>query len=152
MGYNITIGNAVPEFSKEGGELWAGWYCEVVSLPDAPTFPGDEDTGNSNCRRPSYGAWQAFCKYADIYDVFYDETNTFRGGHPGCVILKRSDLERIREARIKIERASTLPPGFNEYYAVGLEKYDAILARLIWLEWWMNWALTNCETPAIENS
>lgn len=30
-------------------------------------------------------------------------------------------------------------------------KYDPYLARLIWLEWWMTWALDNCETPAIEN-
>lgn len=149
MGYNIIIGNATPEFSKEYDELWAGWHCEVISLPDAPTFPGDEMTGNSNLRSPSYGVWGDFCRHAGIYDVFYDKRNSFRGGHPGCIVLKKSDLERIREARIKIERVSTLPPGFNDGDE---EKYDSTLARLIWLEWWMDWALTNCETPAIENS
>lgn len=29
--------------------------------------------------------------------------------------------------------------------------FDPILARLIWLEWWMAWALKNCTTPAIHN-
>ncbi len=147
MGYNIIIGNATPEFNKDDDELSAGWYCKHVSLPDAPTFPNDEMTGNSNSRYPSYLAWSEFCKEAGIYDVFYDETEMFRGGHPGCVLLKKSDLERIREARIRRERISTLLPGFDND-----KIYDAVLARLIWLEWWMSWALDNCETPAVENS
>ena len=44
-------------------------------------------------------------------------------------------------------------------YDLFLEKWEGLmsphpstLARLIWLEFWMRWALKNCETPAIENS
>ena len=38
--------------------------------------------------------------------------------------------------------AAALPPSGT---------FDPVLARLIWLEWWMAWALKNCTTPAIHN-
>jgi len=47
---------------------------------------------------------------------------------------------------------ATLPPGFEaEWDYDGPPNYDYSLARLIWLQWWVNWAITNCETPAISN-
>ena len=30
-------------------------------------------------------------------------------------------------------------------------KYDYQLARLLWLEWWVEWAIENAGRPAIEN-
>lgn len=161
MGYTFKIGNAVPEFSKDDGYLSARWVVEPMRRDDAPTFPHDEMTGNGNDRSPSYSAWSEFCKATGIYDVFYDERGHLHAGHPGCVMLKRSDLERVKEAREAWQKTSTLPPGF-EGWSVYDEatktsttpdegKYDYQLARLIWLEWWMAWALDNCETPAIEN-
>jgi hypothetical protein len=49
------------------------------------------------------------------------------------------------------QKKSTLPPGFEGWGYEGPARYDYMLARLIWLDWWMRWALENCETPAIEN-
>jgi hypothetical protein len=154
MGYTIKIGNAIPYFEKneEYGELYAEWRVENVRHPDAPTFPVDEMTGNSNSRHPSYTGWNNFCEEAGVYNVFY-ENERFRGGHPGCSLLKKSDLELVREAKIRREHFSKLSPGFNDDDDDDdQEKYDGVLARLIWLEYWIGWALTNCETPAIENS
>jgi hypothetical protein len=34
----------------------------------------------------------------------------------------------------------------------GTDLYDADLARLIWLEYWIDWAIHRCETPAIEKN
>lgn len=156
MGYSISIGNAVPYSHKdeEYDELYAKWEVEEVTHPDAPTFVNDEMTGNSNSRHPSYSGWVDFCREANVIGVFYPNgERDFRGGHPGCSLLKKSDLELIREARIKREKIATLPPGFEELSFESQErKYDSTLARLIWLEWWIDWALQNCETPAIENS
>jgi hypothetical protein len=106
--------------------------------------------------------WHDFCKETGIYDVFYDERGQLHAGHPGCVLLKKSDVERVREARVRWQKTSTLPPGFagfpqhnqatDKYESPDEGKYDPHLARLMWLEWWMDWALANCETPAIENT
>lgn len=162
MGYNFWIGNAVPEFSKDYGELSARWVVEAATHQDAPTFPNDDCTGNSNGRSPSYSAWSDFCREAGIYDLFYDERGHLNAGHPGCVMVTPEDLAKVREAREARQKTATLPPGFEGYPKFDKEaqtwvtpdegKYDAILARLIWLEWWMDWALNNCETPAIQNT
>jgi hypothetical protein len=31
-------------------------------------------------------------------------------------------------------------------------RYDGNLARLRWLEWWVDWALKNCKLPAVGNT
>ena len=162
MGYTFTIGNAVPEFSKDDGELLARWDVEGATHPDAPTFPNDQMTGNSNSRSPSYTAWHDFCKTAGIFGLFYDERGHLHAGHPGCVMLTNDDLEVVRLALNEWKKKATLPPGFDGFPRFNHEarrwetpdegKYDPILGRLIWLEWWMDWALKNCETPAIQNT
>lgn len=161
MGYTFKIGNAVPKFSKDDGYLDARWEVEPATSEEAPTFPHDEMTGNGNDRSPSYSGWADFCRDTGIYDVFYDEHGHLLAGHPGCVMLQQSDLQRVREAREKWQKMATLPPGFEGFPEFDKEtqkwgspdegKYDGYLARLIWLEWWMAWALKNCETPAVEN-
>lgn len=50
-----------------------------------------------------------------------------------CVAARLADYQRDMAA---------LPPSGT---------FDPVLARLIWLEWWMAWALANCKTPAIHN-
>lgn len=162
MGYTFTIGNAVPEFSKDYGELSARWVVEAETHQNAPTFPNDNMTGCGNSRSPSYIVWADFCRNTGLSDLFYDERGNLHAGHPGCAILKRADLDRVKEAREAWQKKATLPPGFEGYPEYNKETqtwessdvgmYDAILARLIWLEWWMEWALDNCETPAIQNT
>ena len=161
MSYTFLIGNAVPEFDKEGGILSARWRVESAESDSAPTFPNDDMTGNGNDRSPSYSAWHAFCREAGIYDVFYDERGHLHAGHPGCVMITKDDLDRVRSSLEMRKEIATLPPGFEGWPKFNKEtqtwesddvgKYDSTLARLIWLEWWMCWALENCETPAIEN-
>lgn len=43
--------------------------------------------------------------------------------------------------RLRINRDGLPPNG----------AYDSVLARLIWLDWWMTWALDKCFLPAIHN-
>lgn len=162
MGYTFTIGNAVPRHSKDHGELYAGWEVEGATHPDAPTFPNDDMTGNSNSRSPSYTAWHDFCRQAGIFSVFYDDRGHLHAGHPGCVMIAPDELTEVQMALERYRTKATLPPGFSGWGVFNKEtrawdnpdegKYDACLARLIWLEWWMRWALENCETPAIQNT
>jgi hypothetical protein len=162
MGYNIYIGDAKPEFSKDDGELWARWTVNGMALPDAPTFPNDEVTGNGNCRSPSYVGWSEFCEAVGLHDLFLEKWEGLMGEHPGCKMLHKEHLLQVQAALEKWKRTATKDPGFsgwpkhnpdtNQWETPDDGKYDHNLARLIWLEFWMRWALENCETPAIANS
>lgn len=162
MGYTITIGNAKPEFSKDDGELWARWTVDGETSTDAPTFPHDETTGNSNSRSPSYSGWSEFCQACGLYDLFLAKYDGLMSEHPGCKMLLPEHLLLIQAALEKWKRTAVLPPGFEgwpqhnketgEYETPDRGKYDHVLARLIWLEFWVKRALDTCETPAIENT
>ncbi|WP_435549730.1 hypothetical protein [Desulfobacterium sp. N47] len=160
MGYTFKIGNAVPKIYEENDYMFLRFEVEPVVSEDAPAFKGDEATGKTNIRRPSYINWHEFCKETGILDVFFDDRGNLRFGKYGCVMLRKSDHIKVKEALELWQKTATIPPGFDDsltfneetqqWYEEGEQKYDYQLARLIWLEWWMGWALKNCETPAIE--
>lgn len=159
MGYTFRIGNAEPYHSKEDGILSAGWEVKDITLDDAPSFPNDDMTGKSNERSPSYSVWADFCRETGIYHLFYDDRGHMLCGHPGCMMITQEDLGVVRAARDRWQAKATLPPGFAGWRVANgkveypdADKYDATLARILWLEWWMAWALANCETPAIANT
>lgn len=154
MGYTFTIGNAVPKFDNSSFPyLSARWKVERTSHIDAPTFPGDGMTGNGNDRSPSYTVWLDFCRSVGLYDLFYDPRGHLHAGHPGCIGINADFAQAVRVARLKYEAKATLPPGFESDWAYdGPANFDYHLARLIWLDWWVQWAVANCETPAIENT
>lgn len=161
MGYTLTIGNAVPEFSKDYGELYARWVVESTDRPDSPALPNDTNP-RKNYRWPSYSGWANFCREAGIYPLFYGDDPQARGGllenHPGCVLLTEEHYKVVADALVARKAIAEHPPGFmlDEGYPIPQDgtpgEFDAILGRLVWLEWWMRWALDNCETPAIGNS
>jgi hypothetical protein len=154
MGYTFKIGNAEPKFDKSDfPHLSAGWDVKGASSADAPTFPNDEMTSNTSERSPSYSVWADFCRHVGIYDLFFDDGGRLHAGHPGCIGITKEDADRVTAALSTYQAKATLPPGFEGWhYREGDPVHsDAHLARLIWLEWWMRWALENCETPAIAN-
>lgn len=163
MGYTITIGNAKPLFSKEDGELYARWEVEGHHCDGAPRFPNDPLTENSNRRSPSYTGWADTVDAAGIYPLFFGQSREALGrasypslfyDHPGCVMLTEEHHATIRQALDRWHAKATKPPGFYGWlWKEGdPEPYDPVLARLIWLEFWVRWALDNAETPAIENT
>jgi len=153
MGYTFTIGNAIPVHNKTGfPDLHASWEVEAAHDEHAPTFPNDELTSNGNSRSPSYTAWADFCHTVGLYDFFYTLSGHLHAGHPGCIGITPHDAKFVSAALSRYRGAVTLPPGFEEYRYQGPPRFDAHLARLIWLEWWMRWAVEHCDTPAIENT
>lgn len=153
MGYTIRIGNAVPEFSKDYDELWAGWRVDPASHDCAPVFANDEMTGNTNTRSPSYSGWHVFAEEVGLHDLFFKDYDGLMSSHPGCKMFTQQHLDEVQAALIKYQAKTDLPAGFDEWGADSENpKHDGYLARLIWLEWWMRWALANCETPAIDNT
>lgn len=149
MGYTIKIGNAVPYHDKEDGELHAKWVVEGVRHESAPAF--GEPTDYTNARWPSYTAWANTLNDLGLYAAFLDRDadDAMMREHPGCVMLTPDHGSTIRSAvdtyRTKVQ-AEGKRAGFKGPDA------DATLARAEWLVYWVDWALANCETPAIENS
>jgi hypothetical protein len=70
--------------------------------------------------------------------------------HPGLEPIRPADLEQVQEALANKYRWAGLAavPGRKDDWVQG--RYD-MLESLTWLEWWMNWALENCQWPAIHN-
>lgn len=163
MGYTLTVGEAHIE-------VYDDYICiaaEYATSDDAPTHC--HFTKNSNSRSPSYTAWSEFCKEAGITELFYGngwsreerryipnqefyrETIYF-GDHPGAAVIIPQDLNYIRAARERREATNGgREPGFWDDNGVDNGK-DHVLARLLWLEFWIDWALKNCENPVIQNT
>ena len=163
MGYTLTIGNARVESGCDYGELWAKWSVDGATHPDAPTFPNDSMTGNSNQRSPSYSGWADFARDAGLERFFFDKEGGILRSHPGCVPLTQAHHTEVLAALQRCQALSKKPPGFAGDHVFNPEthqwepsaeqdRYDHTLARLIWTEWWIRWALENCETPAFENT
>jgi len=167
MSYDIYIGNGVMEPVED--EEYVTAYSRIVNhkvkyfdltvqgveRPDAPTFPNDEMTGNSNNRHPGYSQWSEFCEQAGIESLFFNRTDGLMREHPGYQPLEPIHAEIIESALNGYkELHPDAVPGFEAWTwnddapEVG---YDPILARLIWLDWWVKWALMNCENPGIHN-
>lgn len=145
MGYRIFIGDLLKSPKPEEG-------CFNYIVPDvtsafAPKFDAvDDRQGGKNSHYSSYGGWSDFCEEARIFDLFFNPSTGLMRNHPGYVELTPEHLIKIREAMEYREAMVGPPPGFGHD---GSE--DPILARLIWLEYWVRWALRNCCQPVLLN-
>jgi hypothetical protein len=170
MGYNITIGNAYLQYTR--GDEHMSIMVEAATNENAPDH--DPFTGKGNSRSPSYTAWHDFCREAGIHELFYGQgwsreerrylecsegfhrETPLLAEHPGAFPLFHEDLQYITAARIRRQQTNGgRPPGFWDWDDERGEidnGNDHVLARLVWLEFWIEWALGNCERPAIANS
>lgn len=173
MGYDLSIGEAYLDHYPDEHLIMV--RAKLTTHPDAPDH--DSYVGQGNLRSPSYGGWADFCREAgpEVYELFfgggwnradrrYDDCamafhreRPLIDTHPGHAALCQGDLDVVRKARIRREHTNGgAPPGFNENNeATGWVEVetgrDPCLARLIWLEFWMGWALENCEIPVFVN-
>ncbi|WP_273430552.1 hypothetical protein [Chitinibacter tainanensis] len=147
MGYTFTIGE-LEVIKSEGDGLdcpCISFGAKGISLKGSPAF--GEPTDSTNERWPSYCAWSDFLKDVELYDVFYSD-NHLIGGHPGIRLVTK-DLQKIVSQRLIDFKTKhpELKPIFDEE-----NKHAGSLCRLIWLDYWIEWALINCETPVIANT
>lgn len=161
MGYTLKVGNAVPVMEYNCNEYRKYlWTVESGTCVDAPTFPGDWSTGS--IRSPSYSAWADFCRNVGLSHLLGDKS-ILLPEHPGVARIIPSDLEEVRDAiaewKAKKWPTSERIPGWDPKTmskpwlpAEELDpRYDGNLARLLWLEFWFDWAIKNCERPAFGN-
>jgi len=159
MSYDIYIGEAVLESSADKEEFFCRWAVKGHSEKQAPSFKGDELTGKGNSRHPGYIQWGDFCRRNNLYEFFFDEDDGLMREHPGCFPLKQEHLEVLEAALKELEKKDSRPAGLDERYIKdyiaqipeGEETHSYDKVRLIWLVYWVNWALENCKHPAIAN-
>jgi hypothetical protein len=164
MGYTILIGNA-ELFSEWNNTDYAHpqaeWQVKGMSLDEAPY--SSDLTGKSNERSPSYTVWADFVRSVGLYEMFYNEyIEGLMDQHSGCARLTQEHADKIRSA---LERYKQLHPDsiasfceckscsdpWSKSDASHNPKADPTLVRLTWLDFWANWAVKNCERPAIYN-
>jgi hypothetical protein len=156
MGYSIYIGNAVVETDEDELEAWYG--IEHIELKEAPFWPnpvdgngkpkrfGGDASGKTNGRHPSYTSMSDWARAVGLENIFYKRGDGLFDPHPGIKRLTPEIHAEVLAAKERWERDHpNARPGWRE-------GDDAVLAKLIWYEWWIGWALKNCERPAISNS
>lgn len=151
MGYVIKVGEVIPRIDENNV---LNWEIESFVHEDCPIFFGDNSKANT--RYPSYSVWGDFCEVMRLEDMFYlrayDRTPKKA---KGVIYLTEADLEMVSNSLAEYRSKVKIPPGFEgeDYeptYTTNYDpKYDGHLARLIWLEWWMRWAIANCKMPAL---
>lgn len=165
MGYDIYIGNTIMEPVEQYDDeevivtpyarTTKGQICyykpvvrKTERSPAAPIFPEDEMTGNGSSRHPGYTPWSNFCKMAGLTDLFFNDEYGLMREHPGHAELRLEHAQAIDSA---LKAYNAKYPGAIPRFGDGATPADAHLARLIWLDWWVKWALAHCEHPGIYN-
>lgn len=166
MGYNIGIGELEVHYDVNGEYISID--AKGTTHPDAPEFGKGDISGKGNYRYPSYSAFAGWCDELNIRDVFYTENGTdyysgkiryvMKGGHPGATPLTKEMYDTIKSTldKYRIDHPdSILPTPENTQDLKPFDEdpiHDYTLARLVWFEFWMKWALENCKQPVISNS
>jgi hypothetical protein len=151
MGYTIRIGEAT--FSKDTEHAYIGISAKEERHDAAPAF--GEPTDFTNERWPSYTVWAEFLRAVGLYELFTEKDRGLMRSHPGVALLTKNHQAKIHDALEEYRKKGTTP-GFSETMLgekiAGAENADPMLARLIWLDYWVTWAVNNCENPVLTNS
>lgn len=172
MGYTIAIGEAV--FNGDREEAYLRVWVKRERHDAAPSFNNDPMTGKGNERSPEYSVWTEFCRNTGLYPMFYGlngrrnpymepdpdchRETPILAEHPGFVAINEKDVAVVKEALDKhIATHGDLTPGFRAWDesdedAPANATQCAERARLIWLHYWMDWAVRECEWPVVANS
>ena len=164
MGYTLKIGELDVEYDRDEDCPAIFISAKQVHDDNAPAF--GEPTDFTNQRWPSYGSWSDFCEEAGLEELFYgyhQRDDTLLSQHPGCIPLTEKHRKEINAA---LENWKRKYPDANPTYgkpcpegesSLSWEdkdnpKENAMMCRLVWLHYWVNWAMDNCEKPVFANT
>ena len=170
MGYTLKIGELVVNYSQDKDDPRCYLSANSFHHNDAPAF--GEPTDGTSVRWPSYTSWRIFCRMAGLHAMFYgteygsDELvrdDALIVSHPGCVPLTERHRKDINDAMLRWK--SKYPDAAPTYGKPAPEgkflgfwhdeenpEENAYMCRLVWLHYWVNWALDNCKQPVFVNS
>lgn len=165
MGYSIYIGEAEICYSKNMDES-VFIRAKEVENENAPLFGFMHISGKSNSTHPSYSGMSSFSKSTGLYSLFFEKGSGLLSFHPDCRALNKKHLDEVKTARLEWEKKhpdckkklplkSKEPSDFKD---LSIDKqleisavFDWCYAKLLWYEFWFEWALKNCERPVIVN-
>jgi hypothetical protein len=153
MGYSIKIGELMVEVVQDGLNSFLSLDVVDVTLPDAPAYGDARDFRNKTL--PSYTQWADCMSMIGLYDLFYNKSHGLIRKHPGCVPLTADHKEVIdsaHEAFMKAYPALKIgfcPEGEDD---TNWPDENGVAVSLVWLKFWVDWALSNCKIPVISNS
>lgn len=148
MGYDIYIGNAEISYDTDEGEIRID--VAVRDEPEAPYSEGDDYARTTNHRAPSYTNWGDFARRVGLAGFFFDQEVGLMREHPGAFPITAQHVNQVAIARETL--LGYAPHATARCKASDLFPSNCDLVRLIWLEWWMRWALDNCQYPTIQNT
>lgn len=151
MGYHIYIGEPSVKLCREDslGMLVPTIVVQMERSYDAPYFDNDDLTEKTNYRAPSYNGWEEFTKESDLHHLFYNAETGLMTKNPGAALLNTHHLAEVKHAiakwaiRRKEESMGIAGFALNQ---------DRVAANLMWLEYWIKWALEYCTTPVFYTS
>ena len=126
MGYTIIIGE-LPLDDPEAAP-------SIITRDNAPAF--GEPTDYTNQRWPSYSAWEGFTKSTGLHDMFFNKKTGLMRKHPGMERLIKKHKEMVDKA---------------VYDYTPRQGNDFNYQRLLWLKFWVDWALKYCHSPVLYN-
>lgn len=171
MGYTLRIGELAFEYDNDEDEPRIRLSAKPEKHDAAPAF--GEPTDHENQRWPSYSTWSDFAKDAGLYAMFFGYQDEGRrdyvrddaliANHPGCVPLTERHRRDVNDALARWkERYPDAVPTYGKPAPEGTHPLmwedpdnpieNARMTRLVWLHYWVNWALDNCERPVFENT
>lgn len=157
MGYTLKIGELDTHYDAEEGHI--SFQAKGQKNDDAPAF--GEPTDYENERWPSYTSWHNACRFCGIEDMFYNKETGLLREHPGCFPITKKHQEIINEALDNFKKKypnakAGYSPKINEKEGIYEDKdwpeENSWMTRLLWLKYWIDWALVNCKKPVFYNS
>jgi hypothetical protein len=144
MSYDIYIGQRKWDIGRREHTV------DPITTSDAPEFGNDEMTGKGNSRHPGYSQWSDFLRVVGLIGMFFDGESGLMRQHPGCFPLDNDHREMINEAVAKWEIKHPELVG-RESLGFGVSDSESFYCRLLWLKYWIGYALDNCKKPSIAN-
>ncbi|HEY1697966.1 MAG TPA: hypothetical protein VGG39_37660 [Polyangiaceae bacterium] len=133
--------------------IWIGDLAELrghvprqatARSPHAPLFAGDAHP-RQNFHQPKRSDWDEFCRVVGLHDIFFAPGDGLLAERPGNVRLTRDHARAVHEALVRFVDAER---DTHPCFASG-RPGDCHLARLMWLDWWIHWALKRFDEPGL---
>lgn len=136
-----------------------GWSVDRTHHPGAPVFNNDEATEPlANWRYINIPVWHSMAEECGITAWLSDRQTGLLAESQTDVVrpLSEDDFGIVNNAYLLRSAFREGKPGWDaefdeeELGQVPLNtRHDEYLARLMWLRFWIRWALDNCEEPSV---
>ena len=170
MGYTLQIGELVVEYVQDESEPRIEVAAKGFHRDDAPAF--GEPTDGESQRWPSYTSWREFTEFVGLHCLFYGSVTRHSDcirddhliqEHPGCVPITERHRRDVNKALADYkERFPDATPSYGRPPPEGTHplfwedkenpEENSWMCRLVWLHYWINWALDNCKKPVFQNT